>query len=47
MKANADKCHLLVTSNYEASANINKFETESSKKEELLSISINTRLSFE
>ena len=36
MKVNADK----------ASANINKFETESGKKEELLGISIDTRLSF-
>ena len=32
MKANADKCHLLVTGNYEVSANINEFEIESSKK---------------
>ena len=32
MKANADKCHLLVTGNYEVSANINGFEIESSKK---------------
>ena len=38
MKANADKCHLLVTGNYEVSANINEFETESSKKEKLLGI---------
>ena len=45
MKANADKCHLLVTGNYEVSANINEFEIESSKKEELLGIS--TALSFE
>ena len=47
MKANADKCHLLVTGNYEVSANINEFEIESSKKEKLLGISIDTRLSFE
>ena len=32
LKANADKCHLLVTGNYEVSANINEFEIESSKK---------------
>ena len=31
MKANADKCHLLVTGNYEVSANINEFEVESSE----------------
>ena len=44
---NADKCHLLVTGNYEVSANINEFEIESSKKEKLLVISIDTTLSFE
>ena len=47
MKANADKCHLLVTGNFEASANINAFEIESAKKEKLLGISIDTRLYFE
>ena len=47
MKANADKCHLLVTGNYEVSANINEFEIESSNKEKLIGISIDTRLSFE
>ena len=47
MKANPDKCHLLVTGNYEVSANINEFEIESSKKEKLLGISIDTTLSFE
>ena len=47
MKANADKSHLLVIGNYEVSANTNEFEIESSKKEKLLGISIDTRLSFE
>ena len=47
MKVNADKCHLLVAGNYEVSANINEFEIESSKKEKLLGISIDTILSFE
>ena len=47
MKANADKCHLLITGNYEVSVNINEFEIESSDKEKLLGISIDTRLSFE
>ena len=47
MKANADKCHLLVTGNYEVSANNDKLEIESIKKEKLLSISVDTRLSFE
>ena len=35
MKANTDKCHLLATGNYEVSANINDFETESSKKRKI------------
>ena len=47
MKTNTDKCHLLVTGNYEVSANINEFEIESSKKEKLQGISIDTTLSFE
>ena len=47
MKANADKCHLLVTGNFDVSANINEFEIESSQKEKLLGISIDTTLSFE
>ena len=47
MKANTDKCHLLVTGNYEASAHINRFEIESSKKEKLLGISTDTRTFFE
>ena len=47
MKTNADKCHLLFTGNYEVSANINELEIESSKKEKLLGISIDTTLSFE
>ena len=47
MKANADKCHLLLTGNYEVSANINECEIENSKKEKILGISINTTLSFE
>ena len=43
MKVNADKFHLLVTGNQEASTNINEFEIERSKKEKLLDISIETR----
>ena len=46
MKVNADKCHLLVTGNYETSANIHEFETECSKTEKLLDISTDTKLSF-
>ena len=47
MKANADICHLLVTGNDKASANINEFEIESTKKEKLVGISIDITLSFE
>ena len=49
MKADADKCHLLVTGNYEIFVIINEFEIESSKRGKLLGISIhsNTTLSFE
>ena len=46
MRATADKCLHLVTGNYEASPNINEFEMERSKKEKLVDISIDTRLSF-
>ena len=38
---------MILTGNYEGSANINEFEIESSKKEKLLGISIDTKLSFE
>ena len=41
------KCHILVTGNHEVSANINEFEIESSKKEKLLGILLDARLSFE
>ena len=47
MKTNDDKCHPLVTGNYEVSSNINEFEIESSKKEKVLGISIGSTLSFE
>ena len=38
--------NLLVSGNYEVIASINEFEIESSEKEKLLGISIDTRLSF-
>ena len=41
------KCYILVTGNHEVSANINEFEIESSKKEKLLGILLDARLSFE
>ena len=43
MKVNAYKYHLLITGNYEASANIDEFKIKSNKKD----ISIDTTLSFE
>ena len=39
--------NLLVSGNYEVIASINEFEIESSKKEKLLGITIDTRLSFQ
>ena len=47
MKVNGDKCHSLVTGNYEASATVNESEIEISKKEKLLGLSIDTRLFLE
>ena len=43
MTANNDNSHILVTGDYEASANINEFETEISKKKQK---TIGNRLSF-
>ena len=47
MKANADKCHLLVTSNSAVSANIQELVINNSNEEKLLGIKIDTKLSFE
>ena len=47
MNANTDKSHLPVTDNFETSANIGEYETESSKKEKLLDILIDIKFSFE
>ena len=47
MKANADKCHLLVTTNSAVSANIEEFVINNSNEEKLLGKKIDTKLSFE
>ena len=47
MKANADKCHLLVTTKRVVSANIAEFVINNSKEEKPLGIKIDTKLSFE
>ena len=47
MKANPDKCHLLVTTNTLTSVNINGFQIKNSTEEKLLRIKFNSKLSFE
>ena len=47
LKANADKCHLLVITNSAVPANIGEFVINNSNEEKLLGIKIDTKLSFE
>ena len=47
MKANLDKCHLLVTTNALAPVNINGFQITSSTEKKLLCIKLDSKLSFE
>ena len=47
MKANPDKCHLLVTTNALTSVNINDFQITNSIEEKLLGINFDRELSFE
>ena len=47
MKANADKCHLLVTRDTDVTAKIGKFDVKNSREEKLLDVKIDTKLSFE
>ena len=47
MKANADKCHLLVTTKSAVSTNIGEFVINNSNEEKRLCIKIDTKLSFE
>ena len=47
MKANPDKCHLLVTTNTLTSVNINGFQITNSTEKKLLGIKFDSKLSFE
>ena len=47
MKANADKCHLLVTRDTVVPAKIEEFDVKNSRGEKLLGVKIDTKLSFE
>ena len=47
IKANADKCHQLVTTDTNLTPKIGEFDTENSKEEKLLGIKINTNPYFE
>ena len=47
MKENADKCHLLVTTNSAVSASTEEFVINNSNEEKLLGIKIDTKLSLE
>ena len=46
MKANADKCHLLVTRDTDVTAKIGDFDVKSSREEKLLDVKIDRKLSF-
>ena len=47
MKANADKCHLLVTRDTDLATKIGEFDVKNTREEKLLGIKIDTKLSFE
>ena len=47
MKANSDKCQLLVTTNTAVSANIEEIFINNSIEKKLLGIKIDTKVSFE
>ena len=47
MKANADKCHLLVSSNKSCTAKIEDFSIKNSTEEKLLGVKFDPNLSFE
>ena len=46
MKANADKCHLLITTNVENNISIGVKKLQNSKSENLLEVTIDNKLSF-
>ena len=47
MKANPDKCHLLVSSDESCADRIEDFSIKKSTKENLLGVKFNSNLSFE
>ena len=47
MKANADKCHLLVTRDTDVTAKIGEFDVKNSREEKLLGVKIDSKLSSE
>ena len=47
MKANADKCHLLVTRDTDATAKIEEIDVKNSREEKLLGVKTDSKLSFE
>ena len=47
MKANADKCHLLVSSDESCTAKIEDFSIKNSTEEKLLGVKFDSNLSFE
>ena len=47
MKANAEKCHLLLNTKGKLTANISNFKITNSKKEKLLGVTIDKDLTFE
>ena len=46
MKANADKCHLLITTDEEKNISIGGEKIQNSKSEKLLGVTIDNKLSF-
>ena len=47
MKANADKCHLLVTRDTDVTTKIGELDVKNSREEKLLGVKTDSKLSFE
>ena len=47
MKANTDRCHLLVTIDTNVTAKIGEFDVKNSKEEKLLGVKITAKLSLQ
>ena len=47
MKANADKCHIIVTRDTDVTAKIREFDVKNSREEEIAGVKIDSKLSFE